>query len=471
MKHILIPVDMSDNTERQIDYLLKRLRPKKALVTLLHVYEPVYEHTFYADLEEEGPDLAPKQTTLNELADRINKELPDLVVQTSIQIGLASDILRYLMREEHFDTVLLGTHRHGPLHDMFVGSVAAEVIKSARCPVHVVPASKISETNDYSLLVAIDIWSTEVTEVIRQATEIAIEAGIPRVALSYVELPETTEVYREWVLIRESKEVRRSDLYAKIDELINAAFPDGVSGVEITKTVTFGDPVVQLRKQLAVNKPFAAVIGAHRHGPMHDLILGSVSRKLIKKAEVPIILMPGKVKDTPASGTSPALTGSQQVDLMRHFPGMDRSHRDRLLSHSERVSFEPGTVILKRGEPATTFYLLLSGSVDLMSRLEGQEELKIQTLETGDLFGFSCVCPTPFWTLDAVAGSACEVIAFDATAVLKDCGKEAGFAVQVLQTFCGLILARLNAMRDQVSVNASPDWEIATKAPAEVVNS
>jgi|GEM_PF-535901 len=472
MNHILIPVDFSDNTDRQIEYLITHLKPQKALVTLLHGHNPNEDILYDPDDEETAVEQEAKQQPfilmLNDLAGHIRQALPDVVVQTSVREGLATEILSQLVQKEDFGLVVIGTHRHGPLHDLIVGSVAAAVIQNARCPVHIVPPTPLPAPQaERELITGIDIWSPEASEVIRQAVGLAKAMGIPALHLLHAEKPDSSEVYREWSIIRYSKEERRTFLYERMDKLLEETFADGSPGVEFLKQVEFGAPVPVLRRRLAVQRPAALVLGAHRHGPMHDIFLGSVSRKLVKKADIPIIIVPGALAEKTANGVQPALSGDQQVDFMRYFPGLDRVHRERLLSHSKWVGYKKDQPILQRGDPADTFYFVLSGSVDLMGRVGIRSKFKVQEATAGSLVGFSWVCPEPFWTLDAFAGEDCELLAFDARAVLRDCEADASFAVQVMQTFCGLILERLNALRDNVALTSN-EWSTVS-SPAETL--
>jgi len=63
-----------------------------------------------------------------------------------------------------------------------------------------------------------------------------------------------------------------------------------LTGIPFETVVRFGAPAAVLRNEIDDIEPSLLVLGAHRHGVVHDLILGSVSRKLLKHAEVPVIV-------------------------------------------------------------------------------------------------------------------------------------------------------------------------------------
>ena len=63
------------------------------------------------------------------------------------------------------------------------------------------------------------------------------------------------------------------------------------------------------------------------------------------------------------------------------FAGLDREHLEDVLAVAQRVSFQPGQVIVDRGDPGDAMYILVGGAaeVDVGGRYH--------RLERGDFFG------------------------------------------------------------------------------------
>jgi CRP-like cAMP-binding protein len=63
------------------------------------------------------------------------------------------------------------------------------------------------------------------------------------------------------------------------------------------------------------------------------------------------------------------------------FAGLDREHLERVLAVGRRVSFDPGQVIVDRGDPGDAMYIVVDGAaeVDVGGRFH--------RLERGDFFG------------------------------------------------------------------------------------
>ena len=53
-------------------------------------------------------------------------------------IGQPFDEINRYAKQHDIDLILMGTHGHGPVSEMLIGSVADKVVRTAPCPVLVV---------------------------------------------------------------------------------------------------------------------------------------------------------------------------------------------------------------------------------------------------------------------------------------------------------------------------------------------
>jgi ATP-binding cassette subfamily B protein len=60
---------------------------------------------------------------------------------------------------------------------------------------------------------------------------------------------------------------------------------------------------------------------------------------------------------------------------------------DTLLTAGREETYPPDTVIIRQGELADCFYLILEGAVEAFTTLPDGTENRLRTLEAGDLFG------------------------------------------------------------------------------------
>ncbi len=142
MKNILVPVDFSDVSERVTDAAARFARAFHARLILLHVAPPEPEFIGY----EPGPPSV-RSSVARELVEehkRIHKldhelERKGLTVTSLVIQGYAVE--KILAEAEKFeaDLIVMGSHGHGAIRNLLVGSVTEGVMRKAKCPVLVIP--------------------------------------------------------------------------------------------------------------------------------------------------------------------------------------------------------------------------------------------------------------------------------------------------------------------------------------------
>ncbi len=143
MKNILCPIDFSDVTEKVIDEATKLARVFSCKLLLLHIAAPDPEFAGYSVGPQHERDW--RSLTLNKEHRYIQTKAKTLeneginVVPLLVQ-GVVVDKILNKIDKFDIDMVVMGTHGHGALYSMLVGSVSKGVIKNAKCPVLLVPA-------------------------------------------------------------------------------------------------------------------------------------------------------------------------------------------------------------------------------------------------------------------------------------------------------------------------------------------
>jgi nucleotide-binding universal stress UspA family protein len=143
MKSILVPIDFSDVTTPVVETARKMAAAFQARLILLNVAEPEPDFVGF----EAGPpavrvatarDFKVERQRLDDLKARLLTAGSD-VTALHIQGPIVEKIL-HEAGEQSADLIVIGSHGHGALYDLLVGSVTQGVIKDAKCPVVVVPA-------------------------------------------------------------------------------------------------------------------------------------------------------------------------------------------------------------------------------------------------------------------------------------------------------------------------------------------
>jgi nucleotide-binding universal stress UspA family protein len=143
MKAILVPFDFSDVSAKVAQSASLLAKAFGSRVILVHVAEPEPEFVGY----DAGP-LTVRVAVAHDIhADQRQLEALKLefsgvdVLALHVQGSVPEEILD-LAREHEATLVVMGSHGHGALYHLFVGSVAGAVLKDAHCPVLIVPGDR-----------------------------------------------------------------------------------------------------------------------------------------------------------------------------------------------------------------------------------------------------------------------------------------------------------------------------------------
>jgi CRP-like cAMP-binding protein len=123
-------------------------------------------------------------------------------------------------------------------------------------------------------------------------------------------------------------------------------------------------------------------------------------------------------------------------------------HQQRLLADcAMEKSFEAGEVIFREGDPANRFYLILEGRVILESYVLDRGRVEIQTIEAGDVLGWSWLLPPYYWQFDARAVTPMKAIFFYATPLRDEAENDHELGYELYKRISEVMLKRLQATR------------------------
>ena len=146
MKTIVVAVDFSNATAGVLDMASELARAFSARLRLFHVVEPEPSYTAYGFTPDEFPALHAYQEEakrraagkLDELLEKVKSGLTDATCQ--IAEGSPLHSLMDYVKEVNADFVVLGSHGHGAIASLLLGSVAEGMVRKATVPTLIVPA-------------------------------------------------------------------------------------------------------------------------------------------------------------------------------------------------------------------------------------------------------------------------------------------------------------------------------------------
>ncbi|MCA9597036.1 MAG: cyclic nucleotide-binding domain-containing protein [Myxococcales bacterium] len=114
---------------------------------------------------------------------------------------------------------------------------------------------------------------------------------------------------------------------------------------------------------------------------------------------------------------------------------------------TKNVRFAPGDYLVREGEPANQLILMRSGSVALEINVPTRGPIQIETLEPGDVLGWS-VALTPYkWHLDARALTSTLVFSVDGVCLRNKLEADHSFGLAMTRLLLGAAHERLMRAR------------------------
>jgi CRP-like cAMP-binding protein len=111
------------------------------------------------------------------------------------------------------------------------------------------------------------------------------------------------------------------------------------------------------------------------------------------------------------------------------------------------IRFKPGELIFREGDPANRFYLIIKGKVALESHVRDSGTMSIQTVDEGEVLGWSWLFPPYYWHFDARAVAPTEAVFFYGTPLREECENDHELGYELIKRLSEVMIKRLQATR------------------------
>jgi len=132
---VLAPLDFSELSDTVLRYAVELTREEGTTI-LIHVLEPLplhFESAFGTFVNTEG--LARIRENAEQLLAQAKERYPDRDIVTELRQGKPAPLVLDAASRHRAELIVMGTHGRGGLEHLFLGSVAARVVRKAECPV------------------------------------------------------------------------------------------------------------------------------------------------------------------------------------------------------------------------------------------------------------------------------------------------------------------------------------------------
>ena len=130
------------------------------------------------------------------------------------------------------------------------------------------------------------------------------------------------------------------------------------------------------------------------------------------------------------------------------FDDMDPVALETIVGCAANAVFRPGEFIFRQGEDADNFYLVREGRIALEIYVPGRQGgIVVETVEAGEIVGWSWINPPYRWSSDARAAATARVLTLDAACLRNKMEDDRTLGYELYKRFVPVMARRLAACR------------------------
>jgi CRP/FNR family transcriptional regulator, cyclic AMP receptor protein len=126
------------------------------------------------------------------------------------------------------------------------------------------------------------------------------------------------------------------------------------------------------------------------------------------------------------------------------------SYRTLIADCGKNVHFNAGELFVKTGNPAEQFFAIRHGRVSVELHSPERGSLILQTVESGDVVGWSWLFPPYRWRFDLRAVEEVRAISFDGVCLRGKCERDPAMGYDFMKRFAQVFMERLESARLQL---------------------
>ena len=282
-RNVLVAMDLSPATEALVSALpgLRDLGTEQ--IGLIHVAKP-----FRDPVSQSIREVEKVRERLQRLADRLSED--GFEVRIDVPSGSASAEVVKAAESRDADLILVGTRSHTRIREAFVGSVAWDVVRRASKPVLL----QRIEANRPDPEAALEAKGTGAPSHVIYPTDFseAAERAFPLVlALAGQNVPSVTLVH----VIGDSDGGAREEARERLQALADQVREAGAGDCRVIARV--GTPYEEILNAGARDPHAMVVMATQGRGFLPEIVMGSVSRQVVRQASARVLLVPDGSSD------------------------------------------------------------------------------------------------------------------------------------------------------------------------------
>jgi CRP/FNR family transcriptional regulator, cyclic AMP receptor protein len=129
------------------------------------------------------------------------------------------------------------------------------------------------------------------------------------------------------------------------------------------------------------------------------------------------------------------------------FADLAPAHAAQLAGCAQTAGWDDGEMLFREGDAADAFYVVRRGRVALELFIPNRGPLTIETIEPGEVVGWSWLFPPYRWHFDARALTVVRATAFDGACLRDKCAADPALGYELMSRFAQILIERLQWTR------------------------
>jgi CRP/FNR family transcriptional regulator, cyclic AMP receptor protein len=132
------------------------------------------------------------------------------------------------------------------------------------------------------------------------------------------------------------------------------------------------------------------------------------------------------------------------------FKDLAKPHLETIVGCAANVTFDAGAFIYREGAQADHFYVVRHGKVGVETFAPGRGAMTVETVEDGEVLGWSWLFPPYKAHFDARALTLVRALSLDGACLRAKCEKDPAFGYEIMKRFAPVLIQRLDSTRLQL---------------------
>jgi nucleotide-binding universal stress UspA family protein len=282
IKKVLVPTDFSLPSRMAVNYGVAVARKFRAKLTLVHVLEAKPARTRGSEASKAATGVKRREDAIRELwALLAPEDQDDLDLQVVLKDGNVQKEIAAAIEEQRPDIVVLGTHGHGRLGRLVIGSTTESLLRKLSIPMLTV--SNVVRPMAFKRI----LFATDLSEAAHRGFTFALDMA--RTLHSDILAIHTLTTTEKTRLAAQTRDLAIEEARRNLTRLVAEG---KFHNIKVETVLTEGSPAEQILKAAEESAADLILLMIAVKGAVERALIGTTAEHVVREARVPVLAIP-----------------------------------------------------------------------------------------------------------------------------------------------------------------------------------